>query len=230
MNTARWCFVLVTLVLGLGVAGCFDHVAAPDGAVSGPSPIGVEPVERTFPPRATTPDRLLRVISTAVEIHDDIGRRVYAAAFCDSSRRGMPAFRAFNDPAVLAAWAAETGRQPLNPTDFPVEIRFYEYLIHLYPGATYTFTWSPDPMSPADIVDDTAGRATLHRGYHVMVTSQDRSVERIIAVGYADLELIRTSGRWRVRTWNDRLDPSVGPHPADPEQRTMGWRRLDSLQ
>ena len=230
MTTTRCCLALMILAFGMGVAGCADHVSAPDRSTAGTNSITGDAIALRIPSRPTTPDQLLELIATAVEAHDVRGRLLYSAAFCDSTRPGTPAFRGFSDPAVLEELARTTGRQLLDPTDFAVERRFYDYLAGLYPGFTYTFTWSAVSTSPAERVEARVGRTTLRRGYHVEVASSDGTVRKLIAVGYADLELVHAAGRWQVRRWNDRLDPSVGLHPLDTDQVTMGSRRLASLQ
>jgi hypothetical protein len=44
-----------------------------------------------------------------------------------------------------------------------------------------------------------------------------------------DLVLVKYDGRWWILRWEDRLDPLIGVDPVDQDNRTLGWRRLDSV-
>lgn len=84
-----------------------------------------------------------------------------------------------------------------------------------------------DDTSPNDLIDETAGTALLHRKYYVAATASTTTL--IVAVGYVDLYLVKYQGRWYVLRWEDRLDPLIGVDPVDPNNRTLGWRRLESV-
>ena len=88
-------------------------------------------------------------------------------------------------------------------------------------------TFEPDSTSPLDNIDNVAGTALLHR--HYTVTAKTSSSTAIIAIGYVDLVLVRYDGRWWVLLWEDRLDDAIGVDPVIKDNRTIGWRRLDSV-
>ena len=45
---------------------------------------------------------------------------------------------------------------------------------------------------------------------------------------HADLYMQKVNSRWFLVRWEDRISPAEGVNPADPDHRSMGWRRLDS--
>jgi hypothetical protein len=176
----------------------------------------------------TKPDRLLQTMANAIENKGPSGRNAYYDAIADSVGPSTPAFYAVHDPLVVDAWRLTAQRDPPDPWDFRLEKLFYDYLIAVLPQFTYTFQWAPDNSRVLDQIDDGAGTALLHRYYVLQATSKDGKIEKIIAIGYADLYLRKVSSRWVLVRWEDRYDPTVGVNPADPDARSMGWRRLDS--
>jgi len=174
-----------------------------------------------------TPDLLLQTMSDAISTKGTSGRNAYYDVLADSTGTpGMPAFYAFHFPAVVDAWRLSTQRDPPNPWDIRLEKLFYDYLIGLLPTFTYTFVWAPDNSSPVDQYDPTAGTALYHRYYELQATSG--SINKTIAIGYADLYMQKVNGRWWLYRWEDRVNPPDGVNPTDPDRLSMGRRRLDS--
>ena len=205
--------LVTTLALAASASGCLNpfQPATPE------KPTGT-PVVENF----STPDKLLATMAAAVMNKGPSGRNAYYDALADSTSPSTPAFYAFHFPAVMDAWI-----NPPNPWDRRLEKLFYDYLITVYSNFTYTYAWAPDNTSPADELDESAGTALYHRYYELQATSADGLTTKIIAVGYADLTLQKLNSRWYLVHWNDRISRE-GANLADPEHRSMGWRRLDS--
>lgn len=175
-----------------------------------------------------TPSNLLHTIEQAISARSPAGSAGYIDAMADSTTADTRAFYAFHDPAVQRDWANTTHHDPPDPWDLNLERRFYNYLITLPEVPAdydYVFVFGEDNTSPADQIDDAGGSALLHRSY-ALIAANSKGDSRNIAIGYVDLYLAKYNARWYVYRWQDRLDPAVGV--SDPDNRTMGWRRLDS--
>jgi len=46
-------------------------------------------------------------------------------------------------------------------------------------------------------------------------------------VGFADLDFISHAGDWKITRWQDRVDPTRGANPRNPDEVTYGYRRLE---
>jgi hypothetical protein len=156
------------------------------------------------------------------------GRNAYYDALADSTSASTPAFYAFHYPAVVDAWRLTAQRDPPNPWDLRLEKLFYDYLISVLPEFTYVFAWGPDNTAQLDQIDDSAGTALVHRYYELQALSSDGQIQKTIAIGFADLYMQKVNSRWVLIRWEDRVNPADGVNPADPDHRSMGWRRLDS--
>lgn len=174
----------------------------------------------------SSPEKLVETLDAALENRQTAGRQAWLDALADSSGPGTRAFYAFPDPRVLADWRQSSSVPPPDPWDRGQESLFFDDFVNLFP-ADYDVTFEEDLTSPADDIDNAAGTALLHRRYVVETTVANATVA--IAVGYVDLYLVRYDGRWFVTRWDDRLDGNIGVSPQNPENRTLGWRRLDSV-
>ncbi len=176
----------------------------------------------------STPNKLLGTITAALADKGQSGASAYANAFADSTQPSEKAFYAFHWPAAVDAWRAVSLRDPPQPWDLRLERAFYQYLVGYRPTASYAMTWNDDPTSESDDVEiTTPGLAVIHRRY-VLFTSTSETDIAAIAIGYADLYLYKTNGRWFIYRWQDRIDPNIGVNPTDLEQLSMGARRLES--
>lgn len=173
----------------------------------------------------SSPEKLVETLDIALENRQSAGRQAWLDALADSSGPGTRNFYAFQDPRVLADWRLSTQREPPDPWDSEKESLFYDDFVNLFP-ADYDVTFGDDPTSPANDIDPAAGTALMHQRYVVKTTVNNSTVD--IAIGYVDLYLVRYDGRWFVTRWDDRLDADIGVSPQNPENRTLGWRRLDS--
>jgi len=169
-----------------------------------------------------TPEGLLSTIAAAVAAKGAEGAQAYGDAFSDSTSTDTRAYYAFPDPGVEQQWAAVP-----HPTVWgkDLEKRFYYYLIAVHATFTYSMAFAPD-YSRTEVIN--ADSAILHRYYAIQASTP--GITRTIAVGYADLYLVKNNGRWSVYLWQDRIDPNVGltPPTDNPEAYSMGWRRYDS--
>jgi hypothetical protein len=208
----------VALALGLMVGGC--DLFRPEVP---PPPSGNAVVEDF-----ASPTRLLSTLADAVANKGPSGQTAYANAFAESTAATTRAFYAFHWPAVVDNWRQLSQREPPNPWDLTLERNFYSYLVGVYETFDYTLVWDRDPGSPNDEIDDAAGTALLHRQYQLVASSTTTAEQKRIAVGFADLYLYRDTGRWFLYRWEDRIDPAIGVTPDDPDELSMGARRLDS--
>ncbi len=205
------------LAAGLLLCGCTNPFAP-----AKPQPPNGGGVIEDF----STPDRLLQTIEDAIKDKGPSGATAYADAMGDSTGPGTRAFYAFHDSRVVDAWRIGAQRDPPSPWDLRLERIFYNYLIGVFPTFEYTFQWASDPNSPLD--DRQPESAVLHRYYVLQASGADGAIQKIIAIGYADLYLQKRDSRWFLYRWQDRLDENIGVNPTDTDNRTMGWRRLDS--
>ncbi len=177
-----------------------------------------------------TPAAVLETIADAIRNKGPSGQTAYANAFAESTatRLTSRAFYAFHFPAVVANWRTISQREPPSPWDLTLERNFYNYLVGVYETFDYTFVWERDSGSPNDEIDDASGTALLHRKYTLVASSESTLEVKVIAIGFVDLFLYKDSGRWAIYRWQDRIDPQVGVTPVDPDELSMGARRLNS--
>jgi hypothetical protein len=208
----------IAVVLALPAAGCVN----PFKPATPEAPTG-NPVIENF----STPGQLLTTMAAAVMKGPD-GRNAYSDALADSTLIAMPGFYAVPYPTVADAWRITTQRDLPDPWTLPMEKLFFDYLTsaQVSLGFTYTFTWSYDNTASDSLLDETAGIALYHRQYNLQASSADGNIIKTIATGYADLYMRKPNNRWYLTRWEDRI--GAGQSIADPEQRSMGWRRLDS--
>lgn len=207
---------LAAAALAIMLAGCANpfEPAKPEP----PDPSG-------FTPDFTTPPKVLITLADALANKGPAGRLAWADAMADSTGPGTRGFFAFHDPLVLSAWRLSSSVPTPDPWKLENERRFYDWFVARYDGE-YSMVWDRDDTSPIDDIDDAAGTALLHRKYYVAATPSTTTL--IIAIGYVDLYMVKYDGRWFVTRWQDRLDPLIGVDPVDQDNRTLGWRRLES--
>lgn len=208
---------ILALAAAVLLAGCANPFAP-----ATPQPPDTGGITTDF----STPENLVQTLDIALENRQTAGRQAWLDALADSSGSGTREFYAFQDPRVLADWRLSSPVAPPDPWDREQESLFYNDFVNLF-AADYDVRFEEDLTSPADDIDNAAGTALLHRRYVVETTIANTTVA--IAVGYVDLYLVRYDGRWFVTRWDDRLDADIGVSPQNPENRTLGWRRLDSV-
>ncbi|MEO5988387.1 MAG: hypothetical protein ABIU54_13165 [Candidatus Eisenbacteria bacterium] len=210
---------MLTLAL-LAVGGCRNPFTPAD-----PEPPAAGGVTEDF----RTPAKLLDTITAALADKGQSGASAYINAFADSTQASEKAFYAFHWPAAIDAWRAVSLRDPPQPWDLTLERAFYQYLVGYRPTASYTLTWNDDPTSESDEIDlpSAPNLAVIHRRYTLYTSTSETDIA-VIAIGYADLYLYKANGRWFIYRWQDRIDPDIGVNPTDPEQLSMGARRLES--
>jgi len=206
------------LVVGVLTAGCSDYFRP---AV--PEPPSGDPVVLDY----SSPEATL--VTLALGLADKAttnGEFAYLGAFADSTNAETPGFHQFFDPAVVVLWQETFGRTAPSDWGLPLERNFYAYLIGLQ-GDPYGIVWEvndqlPDPQPEANKVE-------LNRKYRVEAISEDGNSRTIIAVGLAHLTFrLTASGEWLIVRWDDGVDPAFGLNPANPDEITLGARRLES--
>jgi hypothetical protein len=176
-----------------------------------------------IPTDYTDPDSTLATMARGIAGKGE-GIDAYMGGIADTVR-DVHLFRAFTDPAVESRYLSTPGALPIPvPWSTDNERHFFSAFV-TYRKTAYTMIWGPDQFNPVD--DLGSDLATLHRHYLITTRLTDGS-DLVIAVGYVDLLMVRTTaGRWVVVIWNDRVDPAFGgADPPNPEQVAYSWRRL----
>lgn len=210
---ARPLISIVALALLLG--GCnYFKPAQPEAPTNAP-----------FTPDYTTPEATLETISLA--IHDKartIGLTAYSQAFAESTSAATPAYHQFFWPPEAEAWEQLYHTAPV--WVLTLEKNFYVRFVGLFPDS-YDLLWEPDQNLP-DTSNPTGDVVYLHRHYLVRRATEAGDEIGKVAVGFADLTLVRQGDQWKITIWQDRIDPDADPN--DPDQLTMGRRRLNTTQ
>jgi len=179
------------------------------------------PTFAPFTPDYADPDAALQTISNAIQDKArTIGLTAYADAFAESTSTSTPGYHQLFWPGDVGTWQAATGRLPTGDWNRPLELHFFVYLVNLRPDE-YRLAWEPDDPNP-----DVPGLDSwvVHRRYVLTTETTEGTQTSTLAVGFAKLTFLRVGGNWRIVRWEDRVDPRV----SDPEQLTLGRRRLDS--
>jgi hypothetical protein len=214
LRRAAWPLLTALALAGAGCVNPFEP-ATPEP----PDPGGVQ---ENF----STPEDLIATLEAAIEDKgSSTGRQAWANAMAESAGIGTRNFTAVHDPRVLSEWLLSAPVPPPDPWVLRDERRFYDRFVIVYPDE-YDMTFLPDSTSPRDVLDEPSGTALYHRKYEVKANTSGSP--KVIAIGYVDLFLVKYDGRWWVLRWEDRLDPLIGVDPVDKNNRTLGWRRLDS--
>ena len=220
------------LVLRLGALPLAALLALPVGCVNPFQPASPEapsgaPVIEDF----KTPFKVLETMQAGIENRTINGANAYLHALADSTAAGDRAFRAFYDPAVKSSWESANQLSAPEPWDLRLERNLHSKLSEIRPTYNYTFQWDLDPASPSDDDPNAAPDDTVqfHRHYTLFAAPTGGENE-IIGIGFVDLSFQKeSSGRWSIFRWHDRVDPAVGVNPAQPDQRTFSFWRLESL-
>ncbi len=211
-RATRFCWGLAVVLLA-ALGGCnYFSPAQPESPTGGAS----------FLPDYNSPDSTLATVAKAVgDKGRSVGASAYGGAFAESVTTASPAgFHAFFWPADLAEWSQLTGHQAPNDWGFDLELSFYSRFLRLRPDG-YHVEWNEDVLNPDNIASETA---TIHRHYLVTSFAADGTQTSVLAVGFADLTLLRFSdGNWRIVRWDDRRDSK-----ADPALLTWGRQRLNT--
>lgn len=208
----RWGWLGLLTSSLLGIAACdYFRPAEPEP----PSTL------TSFVPDYGSPDSTLATIAKALaDKGRTIGATAYAGAFAESLAGSIAGYHHIFWPQDVADW----NRVPPGDWDFNLEQTFYTRFIRLFPNA-YHVEWTPDDLNPDN---SGANAATIHRKYQVTAHAADGTRIGFIAVGFADLTLLRfPDGNWRIVRWEDRRDPDADPNDSD--QRTLGLRRLNTI-
>jgi hypothetical protein len=207
MRAIRRVLACLTLAAACGAVGCGLFEPADPEAPNDNSVI----IEQDY----STPDNTLATIARGLH-----GKNASGAITAYIQGFGFT-FVAEFDPLT----------QIRNPERFPLvwglldERQFFSQFIQLTTNP-YGLAWEIDPGSPTDDIDDAAGTARLHRRYTVWDSTTATSARRI-AVGFADLEFVRTSSptAWVITKWSDREDATAD---FGLGERSYGERRVNA--
>jgi hypothetical protein len=199
----------------VGVCGLFRPASPEKGGV------GV-----LIPTNYSDPDSTLATLARGIAGKGN-GLAAYSGGIADTTRDAR-SFTATFDPAVLSRYNSLPGAvKPPDRWDEVYERTFFFNFVQYKKNADYTLKWAQDQFNP---IDPPRGpdSALLHRAYIVTAHLSDGS-DQVIAVGYADLSFTLTAAsRWVIVGWQDRVDPAYGgANPGNPDQVSMGWRRLN---
>ena len=217
MNRARH-RLPVLLTLGLALGACVNPFKPADPEL---------PEAGAVIENFSWPDSVLDTMDRALETRTTSGAGAYIRAFAESTQFGDRAFRAFYDGPVKDNWQASTHQTAPEPWDLRLEQNVHTKIAGLRPTFAYRWEWTEDTGSPKDEDPALADTVLYHRHYDLFASSG--TAEERIAVGFADLSFQKKEGRWSLFRWVDRVDPAVGVTPAKTDERTMSWRRLESL-
>jgi hypothetical protein len=202
-------------------------LALPLACVNPFKPADPEPPDANAPVEDyRSPEATLETMQLAIQSKTS-GANAWLHAFAESTQVGDRAYRCFYDDAVKRSWEVGASRSAPEPWDLSLERGVHSSLAGIRPNATYAFAWEFDPSAQKD--DDPALSDTVqyHRKY--TLKASDGGTLSTILIGFCDLSFEKVSGRWTIYRWNDRVDPDVGVNPAVTDERSMTWRRLESL-
>lgn len=212
--------LLPLLALGLVLGACVNPFKPAD-----PELPDASAVTENF----AWPESVLATMERAIETRSPNGLNAYMRALAESTQFGDRAFRAYYDDAVKLNWQASNQRQAPEPWDAKLEQNVHSTIAGVRPTYSYEWLWDLDNTSPRDEDPASADTVLYHRHYQLFATSPDGLTQARIVVGYADLSFQKKEGRWSLFRWVDRVDPLVTATPAKTDERTMSWRRLESL-
>lgn len=168
-----------------------------------------------------SPELTLQTMIQGIQAKDQ-GAVAWVGALADSSSpEDGPGFHLIFDPDDVRVCDCPA------PTIWRAsdEQQFYLEFMRLSVSADYVAVFDSVDATPDPQPTDT--EALLYRRYRVLASEQDGNTS-IIAVGFADLTFTKISAdRWLITRWVDHVDPDVGVNPIDPEQLTLGRRRLE---
>ncbi len=176
-----------------------------------------------------SPDATLRTMAQGIQAKGQ-GASAWLGAFADSSRpEDGPGYHQFFDPNDLAFFQSACGCEAPTSWRNSQEQAFFLEFIGVRPSDDYAILFEEIEQEPDPPAEDAL--AVLHRRYRVLATSPDGNSTRIIAIGLVSLTVSKIAAdRWLITRWQDRVDPAVGVNPTDPDQLSLGRRRLESTR
>jgi len=185
-----------------------------------PEPPSGPPVQNDY----SSPEATLRTMAEGMAAKGQ-GSDAWLGAFADTAKIEFGYHQIF-DPNVLAGFVQSGGDDPGDWQWKEESLFFPEFISGVHTSDTFeakfdSLDFPQDPPAEADL-------AVLYRSYKIVAKPVDSPDSTIIAIGTADLTFRRTrTSEWLIVRWVDHVDPAVGLNPKDPEQVTLGRRRLD---
>lgn len=159
------------------------------------------------------------------------GSAAWLGAFADSTRPDADpiGYHQFFDPADLQFFVAACGCEAPSDWRYSQEQAFFLEFLNVRPSDDYAAKFDSIPANPDPLPGDT--QILLHRSYQVLANAIDGSATTIIAIGSADLTFTEiTPAHWLITRWVDHYDPAVGVNPSEPDQLSLGRRRLETTR
>jgi len=183
------------------------------------------PSQGGVPTDYSSPAATLETMARAIEAKAaGNSTSAYLGALADSITRGdVENFIAYFDPEALTVWESATGKTPPREWGPSLETLLVIHLPELS-GNVYNFYWLDDVQHPND-EDPAPNVKVLHKQYQLTATPATGGNVETLAIGYADLTFVKTTGgSWVIARWQDRVDPTVGPNPSSGRQSFSALR------
>lgn len=190
-----------------------------------PEPPSGPPVQLDY----SSPEATLKTMERGMQAKGQ-GSAAWLGAFQDSTRPDdLIGYHQFFDAGDVQFFATACGCEA--PTDwrYSQEQAFFLEFLNVRPSDDYAAKFDSIPANPDDPPGDSP--VLLHRSYQVLANALDGSATTIIAIGTADLTFTEvTPAHWLITRWVDHYDPTVGVNPSEPDQLSLGRRRLETTR
>ena len=190
-----------------------------------PEPPSGPPIQLDY----SSPEATLKTMEKGIQGKGQ-GASAWLGAFQDSTRPDdQIGYHQYFDSGDLQFFVSACHCEAPSDWRWGQEQAFFLAFIDVRPSDDYAAVFDSIPGLPDDPAQDF--EAVLHRSYRVLANSIDGNSTSIIAIGTADLTFTKVpNGQWLVTRWVDHVDPTIGVNPTDPDQLTLGRRRLDSTR
>ena len=190
-----------------------------------PEPPSGPPIQLDY----SSPEATLKTMQEGIQAKGQ-GASAWLGGFADSTRPDDPiGYHQIFDSADLQFFVSACHCEAPSDWRWLQEQQFYLEFISVRPSDEYSAKFDSLKGLPDDPPGDR--EAVLHRGYLVTANSVAGSDTTIIGIGTADLTFTKVpSGQWLITRWVDHVDPTIGVNPNDPDQLTLGRRRLESTR
>src|SRR5262245_25542694 len=206
------------LVLSLLLASCTNPFTP---AI--PEPPSGSQIDEKF----GTIDDLFDTMALGLSTKSQNGADAYIHAFAESTTTSQRAFRAFHDQDVKTVWlSGSKGQAATEPWLLDNERKLHSSLSGIRQNSEYLFKFDRDDDHFPKDEEISQDLWAVHRKYLLQAVANSGDAETI-AVGSADMLLVKDGTRFFILEWRDRVDPDIGVNPPG-DQRCFTWWRLES--
>jgi len=189
-----------------------------------PEPPTGPPVQLDY----SSPEATLKTMERGMQAKGQ-GSAAWLGAFADSTRPDdLIGYHQVFDGGDIQFFVSACGCEAPSDWRYSQEQAFFLEFLNVRPSDDYAAKFDSIPAQPDDPPGDT--EAVLHRDYQVLANAIDGSSTTIIAIGTADLTFTKKSSQWLITRWVDHVNPTIGVNPNDPDQLTLGRRRLETTR